>query len=399
MRIAMTIPTYWARPSSEGWQEGDLIFDHPTPLDEDGTLGRLLRGLSVLEDSRFEMVIMVVPTTPEIESEALGRVNEIVHADLPDGVPSPKLVASWHLEKLGVRLGGAGAERFSPFLSLAGYAQVRNGSLLAARLTGADAVLMIDDDEIIEDAAFLSKVRQGLKSRHEGKTVLSLAGYYVNPDGDFLLRRPLPDWGARWPKCSVMDSAFMEFIGRPPRYKPVPFAFGGNLTLHRDLFTALPFDIRVTRGEDLDYVMMALMSGAPTILDNELAIKHAAPPKSHPQWRQVRQDAIRFVYQRAKLRAKSVGGLKKLQAEDFDPYPGFFLREDLDQRIAETSSRLAEHYRVQGDKAAAEEALRNIEIAAQADDPGALEAFVELRELWKEFMNAIEGLSFEDLAG
>jgi glycosyltransferase involved in cell wall biosynthesis len=398
MRIAMTVPTYWSRPSNEGWQEGDLVFDHPTPLDGEDTLGRLLTSLSVLEDTRFELALVVVPTTPEIESEALGRVNEIVLTDLPEGVNPPKILAPRHLNRLGGRL-GTEAVRYSAFLNLAGYAQVRNGCLLAALLLKADAVLLIDDDEIIEDPSFLRKVGHGLKLRHAGKQVVSLAGYYVNPDGGYLSRKPFPEWGVRWPKYSVMDSAFLEFIGRAPRYKPVPFAFGGNLALHRQLFSALPFDIRVTRGEDLDYVMMAMMSGAPTILDNELAIKHAAPPKSHPLWRQMRQDVIRFVYQRAKLRAESTGGLRKLGPEDFDPYPGFFLRGDLDQRIAETSSMLAEHYRVRDDDEAAEQAMRNMEIAAQAEDPSALAAFIELREAWKEFIKAVEGIGFDDLAG
>jgi hypothetical protein len=40
----MVIPSYWARESEIGWKEGDTIYDHPTPLDNEGTL---LRGWGI----------------------------------------------------------------------------------------------------------------------------------------------------------------------------------------------------------------------------------------------------------------------------------------------------------------------------------------------------------------
>ena len=386
MRVAMVVPTYWARPASEGWRDGDLVFDHPTPLDGEDTLGRLLRSISILDDKDFELALVVVPTSPEINDEAVARVESIVsEAGAPVAV---RLLTTDHLDRLR-SMAGDKPERFDPFLNLQGYAQVRNGCLIAARLLGAEAAVLIDDDEVFEDPGFLAKVREGLARKHEGKRVLALAGYYLNPDGGYLLRKPQPPWSIHWPKYSVMNSALGEFIGKPPRYKRTPFAFGGNLTLHSDLYSTLPFDTRVTRGEDLDYLMMAMMSGVATVLDNELAIKHLAPPKSHPDWQQLRQDVIRFSYQRAKIQAAAGAGLKKLTPEDLDPYPGFFLRDDLDWRIAETSRLLAESYRASGDEEAAEEALRNVEISADSADPDAISAFIGLRERWREFMTML----------
>ena len=396
MKLTIVVPTYWARAASVGWREGDLVFDHPTSLDGPDTLGRFLRSLAVLDDTDFDLALVVVPTTPEIEDEMVSRVGGIIRDEFPDSLHSPRILTSASLGRIGSRLADE-AGRYSAFLNLSGYAHVRNGCLLAAGLLEADAVVLIDDDEVFEDPAFLQKVRDGLEREHDGKKVSALAGYYLNPDGEYLLKKPLPEWGSRWPKYSVMDSAFMEYIGRPPRYKQTPFAFGGNLTLRRDLYSKLPFDTRVTRGEDLDYLMMAKMSGIPTILDNELAIKHLAPPKSHPQWQQMRQDVIRFSYQRSKIRAASVGGLRKLRPEDLDPYPGFFLRDDLDDRIGDTCRLLAEHYRVRGNEAGAEEAARNIEIAREAKDPGALEFFLDLAENWRSLMAALEASDCADL--
>ena len=388
MRLAMVVPTYWGRRSNVGWLEGDLVFDHPTSLDCDGTLERLLDSIAVLDDLDFKLAIVVVPTTPDVECEAVERVEEIVEQADPQ-IPT-RLLTPAGMTALKRALGDT-EDRFDAFYSLAGYAQVRNACLIAARLLDAEAAVLIDDDEVFEDGGFIGKVREGLAQRHDGNPVLALAGYYLNADGDYLLEKEEPSWGARWPKYATMDEGFRRFIGQPPRYKTTPFAFGGNYILHRDLFTSLPFDTRVTRGEDLDYLTMALMSGVPTVLDNELSIKHLAPPKSHPQWQQVRQDVIRFTYQRAKLRADSAE-LRKLAPEDFDPYPGLFLRDDLNERIEETSRALTDFYRALGDVNAAEEAARNAEIAAEADDLDAIECFIRLRDLWREFMRRIGGI-------
>ena len=44
--LSIVIPTYWGRPLGESPKPGDAIFDHPTPLDGDSTLPRLLKSLA-----------------------------------------------------------------------------------------------------------------------------------------------------------------------------------------------------------------------------------------------------------------------------------------------------------------------------------------------------------------
>jgi hypothetical protein len=36
MKATMVIPSYWTRESKAGWQTGDAVYDHPTPLDSEG---------------------------------------------------------------------------------------------------------------------------------------------------------------------------------------------------------------------------------------------------------------------------------------------------------------------------------------------------------------------------
>ncbi len=56
MRKTMVIPTYWSRRSGEPWQEGDAIYDHPTPVDQEGTLERTLVSMKRFREKDFKLV-------------------------------------------------------------------------------------------------------------------------------------------------------------------------------------------------------------------------------------------------------------------------------------------------------------------------------------------------------
>ena len=78
MRKTMVIPTYWSRRSGEPWQEGDAIYDHPTPVDQEGTLERTLVSMKRFREKDFKLVILVCPTTEDVEEAALAQVRRIV---------------------------------------------------------------------------------------------------------------------------------------------------------------------------------------------------------------------------------------------------------------------------------------------------------------------------------
>ena len=55
--------------------------------------------------------------------------------------------------------------------------------------------------------------------------------------------------------------------------------------------------------------------------------------------------------------------MRRVSVEDFDLYPGYFLRADLEERFERACKLLAEEYKAKGDEKSCEEALKNIEIA------------------------------------
>ncbi len=391
MRLAVVIPTYWGRPRAEGWRPGDAVYDHPTPLDEEGTLARTLESLRILEGPEYTLVVLVVPTTEEIARAAEERVRHIVERSRP---PVPTVVfGPSDLRRILEVLQENVPVSVRDLLQLRGYSPVRNLCLFVPHVLGAEAAVLVDDDEVVEDPAFLQKAVALLGREHQGIPVYAVAGYYLQPDGDWRVHRPFKPWRRYWDKFDRMNEAFEEFIGQPPRYKITPFVFGGNLAVHKHLFLRVPFDPAVPRGEDMDFLINARIFGYVFLLDRELAIKHLPPPKPHPVWRQLREDVYRFVRERAKLRALTrYPFLHQVRAEDLDPYPGAFLRDDLEEKVYRSHQLLALEYLAEGKLEDARETLRTLELmqteAPPREDP--VKRLLDLQSRWSTLMSRVD---------
>ena len=126
MKVTMVIPSYWARESEVGWLEGDTIYDHPTPLDAEGTLLRAIQSTEILEDTDFQLVIIAVATANDIESQVEQRVYDIVNAaSVKTGVKILSVGAS-HLKQINNLLVNTEKKDYSGLLKLKGYSDVRN---------------------------------------------------------------------------------------------------------------------------------------------------------------------------------------------------------------------------------------------------------------------------------
>jgi len=386
----MVIPSYWGRDSATGWKEGDAVYDHPIPIDQEGTLGRAISSMKILEDRDFRLVVLAVATSPDIESEVEDIVKRIVEENAPDTGVETLVFGPSHLKAVSEILDKNGKAVYKDLLRLRGYSNIRNMCLFIPHILGADAAVLIDDDEVFEDPDFIGKVREHIGQVAGDKVIYGLAGYYLQPDGNFYVPAPEDGWAYYWGKQIHMNRAFEAVIASPPRIKKTPFVFGGNMTIHRNLFTKIPFDPYVRRGEDIDYIMNAMMFGFSFFLDNELHIKHLPPAKSHPEWMRLREDIYRFVFEREKLRRqKDTEGMIRLSADDFGEYPGAFLKEDLDERIKNASMLLSGEYRRNDDLQGGIEALKNIDIAFNDAVPS-FDPFghlVELQKRWEQMMS------------
>ncbi len=392
MKKAIVIPTYWSRRSQRGWVEGDDVYDHPTPLDREGTLGRTLESLRNLATKDFELVIVVVAVSDEIAEEVEPRVERLVRRHVPEGIPV-RVLGPRASHALRAYLEEREQSQFLPFSVFHGYSNIRNTGLWGAFLAGADVVLFVDDDEVFLDADWVERATAFIGKPLGGRMVYGVAGYYVNREGEFYLRASPHPWARIWGKVEAMNAAFRKVIASPPRLKETPFVFGGAMVLHREMFCQVPFDPQVPRGEDIDYLINARMFHFDFFLDNTLRMLHLPPPKTHPVWRQMREDIVRFLIEREKLRRQAPRmGMREVLVEELDPYPGIYLREDFEDRVLRASEVLAVEYLAEGDVESAKEALANITLALEKpflkDDP--FERFLAFRDLWVQWMDFVD---------
>jgi hypothetical protein len=81
--------------------------------------------------------------------------------------------------------------------------------------------------------------------------------------------------------------------------------------------------------------------------------------------------------------------MKSITAEDLGPYPGEFLKEDLETRIVRTNLMLAIDYLRQNDEKGALECLNNIYLARTKALPkeNQFQKLLRLQKIWKDLMD------------
>ncbi|MHA1168599.1 MAG: hypothetical protein ACTSP4_02100 [Candidatus Hodarchaeales archaeon] len=317
----IVIPSYWCKggPTKE-----DIVYDHPTDLlKKEETLSRTLKSLTIIDDN-FDVLVVGVPTRACIGKEMDNRLQELIkRAKLPF-----RLIycGYGHLLRLKDSIRALCTLEEMDIISNKGYGNIRNLGLFISHLLGYDIVIMIDDDELIDDRYFIKKATEFIGKDMEGKILGLVAGYYRNNDGSiFLDESKVMWWQLVWNKPRIMNEAFKITINGSNnhgdnRLVNTPFAFGGNLVIHRKCWKVVPFDPKIARGEDMDYLRNVKHYGFSVKLDRKLSIVHLPPETTATHHEKFIQDALRFLY--ASKKAKRMG----INPDDYDPYPGYFLK-------------------------------------------------------------------------
>ncbi len=384
MRTYMVIPTYWSGPKGE-WKKGDAVYDHATPIDENGTLLRTLRSLQILDDKNFTLIILAAATNDKyVEKLEIKLKKMLIEAEIP---VNTILFTEKNLRNIKKVL--YKDLKIPDVLSLRGYSNIRNLCIFLPYILDAEVAVLIDDDEVFEDPAFITKAKEFIGKRFYGSTIDGVAGYYLNEDNEYYDKVNIVPWMTYWDRFGGKREAFDKIIGSEPRLKKTPFAFGGAMVIHRNLMRIVPFDPKVTRGEDTDYVINSRIFGFNFYLDNKLAIKHLPPPKKHPVWKRFREDIFRFLYNKSKFDNQSpTTNLHEIKPADFDPYPGQFMKPDLGDKIFKTNIILALNYLADGEIEACKETINNIYLARYDAIPhyNTYKTYLEFQKKWRELL-------------
>ncbi|MCD4817292.1 MAG: hypothetical protein K8S23_01210 [Candidatus Cloacimonetes bacterium] len=155
MQTFMIIPTYWSEPDGE-WNEGDSVYDHATPINEEGTLARTLKSIEILDDKNFTLII-------------LGAVTNLKYLDLMEEKLT-KIILEAKLQINTILFTDTNLQKakkvlyegtlIPDILHLNGYSNIRNICLFLPYILDADIALLIDDDEFFEDPKYVNKAKE-----------------------------------------------------------------------------------------------------------------------------------------------------------------------------------------------------------------------------------------------
>jgi hypothetical protein len=391
-RITIVIPTYWCRARGHGGLPEDAIFDHPTSIDESGTLERCLESLKAVRTHSFEVLLITAPVHPQIASLVEERVEQLI-GPFRAAYPITQFAPS-DLDRVRRILEQQGLD--PELVSLEAYAQVRNCQILGSVLLDSELIVAIDDDEIVP-ADYLEKAVDSMDElERRGAGGSGLAGIYLDAAGDYRLKAR-PEEAASSNKfvrkAVLINQQFETCFAAGEGLVETPLALGGNMVFPPKLFRSVSFDPGITRGEDIDYLMNSRLFGFSWFFDGELAITHL-PPKSSPgdplnttPYAKLQRDVLRFVYQQQKIRnSQQHPNLQPLEPEDFGVYPGEFFKEDLDSQALEALQVLRPS---DADERFFPQPERMLEIARER----ALlaEEYPAFNDYWKRILDVVDG--------
>lgn len=187
------------------------------------------------------MVIIAVATAEDIENQVEKKVANIIKSASATIGVEVLLFGPSNLEQIHDLLINEGKKEYIELLKLRGYSNIRNLCMFISHILDSEVAVLIDEDEVFEDWKFMSKVKEFIGRNIGGRPINAVAGYYLQPDGDYHVKKPYRPRMKYWDQYDRMNEGFDKVIGTEPRLKETPFVFGGNMVIHRNLFI-IPFD-------------------------------------------------------------------------------------------------------------------------------------------------------------
>lgn len=316
MYVLIETPTYWKKGKKVP------VFDHPIPLNTDGWLSRYLKNIT--NHPQFDLIKKLVlfpaPSIPEVEKKV-----KIVSKGF-GGIEVFSLETLKMIKKILKKHNFS--KEFLETIQSNSYSCVRNMGLIKGALEKADLLILLDDDEILLDKEFVTKALE--INGFDGKT-----GYYTSKGKHYLHVSKPPNWALKWQKTELIAETTKKYIESGERFTKTNIALGGCMVITKRLYQNVCFDPYIPRGEDLDFLINSKHCNYSFVFDKELSVEHMPPQGKKYFWPKFKGDIHRFIYQRQKI--KDLG----IPVKALSPYPGDFLKEDLEERIMYTAKNFA----------------------------------------------------------
>ncbi len=383
MNPLIVIPVFICASSRSSNDSLIATYDHPSTLGKIDELPRCLESLVNVD--QMGPIAVLVAADPDLAAPATERVRAICNQ-----FPSLDIlvVGETELALVRKRFEQLNLDTHEEEIGLTGYGAIRNLGLVLANVLGFDAVLFLDDDEVIDDRDFMSRAMYGLgKLTKRGIPILAKTGYYLNSEGNYHSMSQDKWYNRYWEQGRAFNK-WIDKAMKGPRLSRSNHVCGGCLAIHREAFLRVCFDPWIVRGEDLDYLLNLRMFGSDVWFDNTWRLHHL-PPKTRSEGLRFRQDIYRWLYEFRKIEySSSQVDLQQIKPSSLEPYPGPFLEEGIEKRVKRTAWLRSLGRPDKAAYRAAASAAAN-DAAAYAQENCA--NYFEFQSIWPEIMARVEG--------
>ncbi len=293
-------------------------------------LRRALKSLEILKAGQLDVILPFCIEGKGIDEDTAKEYHSLLMEALSNPFPFRRVILTAHnLNAVKKRISRNGFSDIAEKLNVCGFPNIRNCGLIISQALGADVVIFLDNDEIIETPDFLHIALEGVIEPSDGAKMDGKGGFYISKTGEIYEKTAAPWWQVLWNKSKLFQAVWEAIIESKERFVESPVVLGGNMVLSQRLFERIPFDPLIPRGEDIDYLINARLAGFKVLFDKNLKIKHL-PSERTVSYRkeELKGDIERFLYERAK-----VMGHKGL---NLHPYPGYFLKWDMEVKAVIT---------------------------------------------------------------
>jgi len=79
MQLSLVFPMFWGRKKKKIYKKNDQFYDHPTALDEVGTIPPLFESMNVLDDRDFDVIAVAGANAPSKARAVEQAAGKLLH--------------------------------------------------------------------------------------------------------------------------------------------------------------------------------------------------------------------------------------------------------------------------------------------------------------------------------
>ncbi|MBK5109200.1 MAG: hypothetical protein JJE12_13780, partial [Anaerolineales bacterium] len=79
MQLSLVFPMFWGRKKKKIYKPNDQFYDHPTALNDVGTIPQLFESMEILEDREFDVIAVAGANTPTRARQVERAAGKLLH--------------------------------------------------------------------------------------------------------------------------------------------------------------------------------------------------------------------------------------------------------------------------------------------------------------------------------